>query len=119
MSDIRKILDRKLRLHIIGKTLGTCPRTGESIDIRNAMFVLDRDGDPYMALSQCGWAEVVANGDVEPLAVNGITADLDTIRDPEVREQSIPAAYAKPAPDPDQTALFEVVGEVIVTVDEE
>ncbi len=110
---LRKKLDRELRKYLIGRTLGQCPRTGKSMDVRTAVFVLDRDGDPYMALHQDGWAEVVAqNGgqDVRELAAAGFSVDLSTIRSGELAQTTgVLLGLETPAgetPDPNQPALF-------------
>lgn len=74
----------------------------------------DGDGDPYMALSQRGWREVVDAGNVQALADNGITVDPSTVRDGELRDRSV---VGEPEPSIEQPALFEVVGEVVVDVE--
>ncbi len=107
-SPLRKQLDRNLRKYMIGQTLGTCPRTGDMIDIRTAVFVLDPKGDPYMAMSQRGWAEVVKSGVVPSLANEGYRVDLATVKDVELREKTslLDGSHKPTTPtNPDQMTL--------------
>jgi len=99
---IRRTLDRQLRKYLIGRTLGFCPRTGETIDVRTAVFVYGPDETPYMALSQRGWAEVVRQGDVQNLRDAGYAPDPESIKDPAIRALSVPPA-APEAPAQDET----------------
>lgn len=101
---LRKKLDRDLRRWLVGHQI-TCPRTGEVLDIRHAVFVMDPDGAPHMAMSQRGWSQVVAEGSVPELAKHGFRADLATIKDADLRAASDPTPH--PEPDPgDQLSLF-------------
>jgi len=109
-SPLRKHLDRNLRAHLVGKTLGQCPRTGKIMEVRTAVFVLDPDGDPYMALHQDGWKQVVASGVVPDLAKAGYLADLSTIKSGDlVAETAVQDGRERDASEPvstDQQELF-------------
>lgn len=58
----------------------TCLRTGEVLDVRTCVVLVDRDGDPHTVLSQDGWAQVVASGGDVKLAALGVTVDETTVR---------------------------------------
>lgn len=92
-------LDHRLRRWLVSRQM-SCPRTGEVLDIRHAVFVMDPEGDPRMAMSQRGWAQVVAEGSVPELARHGFRADLATIKDADLR------AASDPTPKPEQLTLF-------------
>lgn len=102
---LRKTLDRNLRKWLIGQTLGQCPRTGKSMDVRTAVFVLDADGGPYMAMHQDGWREVVDSGVVPALADKGYRVDPSTVRDAELRERSTPWEAPKTEVSADQLMI--------------
>lgn len=72
---LRSHLTLQLKRGIIGQTLGFCPRTGQQIDVRTAVWILDPEGLPHMAMHADGWRQVLAGQDVEALAEAGIRVD--------------------------------------------
>jgi len=75
---VDKIRDTMAR-GIVARTI-VCVRTGEVLDYRTAVILVDTDGDPVLAMSQRGWAEVVLEGgDALLKATHGLTADPTTV----------------------------------------
>ncbi|QGJ88865.1 hypothetical protein PBI_TEAMOCIL_10 [Microbacterium phage Teamocil] len=56
MTDLVEHMRQTLRLAIIQRAI-FCPLTNVVLDIRTARFILDADGDPYIALSPEGAAQ--------------------------------------------------------------
>ena len=85
--------------YLIGRTI-TCLNTGEVLDIRTAVVLSDRDGDPSIVLSQKGWRNVSARPEaVAALAARGYTIDTWTVAPPAKPRP------ARRAPGAGQTAL--------------
>lgn len=57
-----------------------CPNTGEVLDVRTCVVLVDKDGDPAYVLSQQGWKNLVNEGKVEWLKEHGITVDESTVK---------------------------------------
>lgn len=59
-----------------------CPNTGEVLDVRTCVVLVDKDGDPAYVLSQKGWANVSADPlKVAFLGQNGLTVDPSTVEE--------------------------------------
>jgi len=68
--------------YLISRTI-TCVNTGEVLDIRTAVVLSDRDGDPAIVLSQKGWRNVSARPEaLAALAARGYTIDTWTVAPP-------------------------------------
>lgn len=66
--------------YLVGRTL-TCPRTGEVLDSRTAVVLVDTDGDPAAVMSQAGWAEFLTLEDYAlRLAGLNLTVDPATVK---------------------------------------
>jgi hypothetical protein len=77
--DLQTVVREQMRRAIIGLMI-TCRRTGEVLDVRTAVFLVDADGDPVVAASQEGWRQMVADGTAETLErVHQLTADPTTV----------------------------------------
>jgi hypothetical protein len=77
--DLVSVVHRQLITHLVSRAI-TCPRTGEVLDVRTCVVLLDADGDPAHVLSQQGWAEVCREGGEQKLANIGLTVDPSTLR---------------------------------------
>lgn len=117
MGDIRTIVHRKIVEALVGRCLGICTRTGDSFDVRTAVVLLDRDGDPAAVLSQRGWADIVRACEVERLQRAGLTADPATVG--RTVNRHLPADTPRTAaPTIVEQPLFDVVGETVVEIPE-
>jgi len=76
--DLQEIVHAEHVRYLVSRTI-TCPRTGEVLDVRTCVVLLDSDGDPLAVLSQAGWAELDAD-DVAHLARRGWTVDPATVK---------------------------------------
>lgn len=66
--------------YLVGRTL-TCPNTGEVLDRRTVVVLVDSDGDPAAVISQQGWANVVEVGNEALLEKTaGLKVDPSTVK---------------------------------------
>jgi hypothetical protein len=54
-SGLAATFDKEMLRLLISKSI-TCPVSGEVLDLRTAIAVRDKDGDPALALSPTGWS---------------------------------------------------------------
>lgn len=73
--DLKDIVRDQLKRHLIGRRI-TCDVTGEVLDIRTAVFIVDRDGDPAIPVSPAGWDQR------KELMLEGLLARGYSIDDP-------------------------------------
>lgn len=81
-DSLRTMLRKNLIKHLCGQQI-TCMRSGEILDYRTCVVLLDSDGDPRAVLSQSGYASLVAiNPDTiaERLSSAGLTVDESTVK---------------------------------------
>lgn len=78
-SHLTKSVQRALVTHLVSRAI-TCPRTGEVLDTRTCVVLVDREGDPAVVVSQKGWALIVEEGGDTRLKDLGLTADLATVK---------------------------------------
>lgn len=80
MSELTKSVHRHLVRFLVSKAI-FCSRTGEVLDYRTCVVLLDRDGDPAVVLSQQGWADIVAEGNDALLEKSaGLVPDPATVK---------------------------------------
>lgn len=73
--------DRVVAAHkrgIVARAI-TCPRTGEVLDIRTAVFLLDRDGDPAYVMSPSGFGQLTGVDLHNLLTKHGVTVDETSV----------------------------------------
>lgn len=81
MSSLREVVRTNNVRFLVGREI-TCPRTGEVLDVRTCVVLLDSDGDAVQVISQKGWAQVVAEGGDKLLEkTHGIIADPTTVKE--------------------------------------
>ena len=111
LDPFRRHIVRNVRANIVGRTM-FCPRTGDTLDVRKAVFLerLDDDGKlPGIgdyAVSQEGWRRILEDGTAAKLAEQGLYPLLDTIKDEGIRSVS-PRLPEPPAVHPDQLTIPE------------
>ena len=80
MFGVRATVHRQMVRALVSRAI-TCPRTGDVLDVRTCVVLLDSDGDPVAVVSQQGWRQCIADGTAESLATtNGVTPDPDTVK---------------------------------------
>lgn len=57
MATLGQHLNEIVKLAIVQKSI-VCPRSGDVLDIKTAVFAYDADGDPVAAISPAGLASV-------------------------------------------------------------
>lgn len=78
--DLQTLMHGELLRLIVARQI-TCPRTGEVLDVRTCVVLLDADGDPAAVLSQKGWQEIAQDTAIlANLGVKGLAVDLATVR---------------------------------------
>jgi len=80
MSELTASVHRHLVRFLVSKAI-TCPNTGEVLDERTCVVLLDSDGDPAAVISQQGWANLVAIGNDALLEkTSGLVPDPTTVK---------------------------------------
>jgi hypothetical protein len=70
---------RSIRRSVVARQI-TCPRTGEVLDIRTAVFVNDKDGFPEAVVSPTGAEEIRADQPtIDALASRGLTLETQEV----------------------------------------
>ena len=75
MTTLRAILRQNMVTGLVQRAI-LCPVTGQILDVRTCVVLVDSDGDPAAVLSQDGYRNTPAGRLVEL----GLTADPDTVR---------------------------------------
>lgn len=105
-SPFERIAERQLRRYVVGRQI-TCPRSGEVLDVRTAVFLIGQDGLPSHALSQSGFRSCLLDGTIKQLIERGLTVDFTTIKNPALRR-------TEPEPPP----AFEVIAEGQLSIED-
>jgi len=79
MNTLEDLLRRNVIVNLVQRNI-TCPVTGEVLDVRTCVVLLDNDGDPRAVLSQEGWREVLAQVGEKHAAQRGLFIDSETER---------------------------------------
>lgn len=80
-SDLETHMRRQMVTMLVQRAI-FCPNTGQVLDVRTCVVLVDTDGDPAYVLSQDGWRNLVAEGMEATLAEKGITVDPATVKEP-------------------------------------
>lgn len=110
-ADIRTAVHAGMVRSLVMRAM-TCPRSGEVLDVRTCVVLLDDDGDPTAVLSQRGWRTLPDDIRAD-LTTAGVTVDPTTVRGSREASMAVHPAGKRAA---DQPALFEVIGETTVTL---
>lgn len=79
--DLQTHLRAELVRYLVKRNI-TCTRTGEVLDVRTCVVLLDSDGDPAAVLSQEGWREILADPRImADLAAANFTVDPSTVQE--------------------------------------
>ena len=80
VSSLAAMVERMNRSAIVQRET-VCPRTGETLDVNDSVFILNNRGVAFMALSQRGWQEILANQKMlDFLAKRGMSVDSTTVK---------------------------------------
>ncbi len=78
-ADLQTIIRPQLVRALVSRAI-TCPRTGEVLDVRTCVVLLDTDGDPLAVVSQRGWVEISGEpATLAALADAGVHVDRSTV----------------------------------------
>jgi hypothetical protein len=81
MNGLEYKLRQEMVRYLVSKNI-TCPRTGEVLDFRTCVVLVDRDGDPAYVISQQGWRLVTRSTQaVDTLRGAGLNPDPTTVKD--------------------------------------
>lgn len=79
MSSLQEVVHREMVRSLVSQSI-TCPRTGEVLDVRTCVVLLDRDGDPARVVSQHGWSMIDEPTRTLLQKAHGLTVDPATVR---------------------------------------
>lgn len=78
-ATITNLVHRQMIKDIVARRI-TCEVTGEVLDHRTCVVLLNRVGDPVMVLSQKGWKLTLEQGVDRDLAAMAVTVDPFTVK---------------------------------------
>lgn len=78
-ADIRTVVRRNMVKYLVGKAI-FCPVSGEVMDVRTCVVLIDAEEDPIYVMSQAGWAATSAK-QRETLARMGYVVDPGTVKE--------------------------------------
>lgn len=71
--DLQQHMRAQLKLSLVQRHI-FCPVSGDVMDVRTCVTVLDKDGDPNMVLSPAGW-DAIRDESLPKLLAAGYTVD--------------------------------------------
>jgi hypothetical protein len=77
--DLKTHVHEQMVRTLVGRCLGFCPISDQQFDVRNAVVLLDEDGDPAYVLAKEGWRVFSVTDTWRELQGQGYTVDLSRV----------------------------------------